>query len=319
MLLNDLTPHDENFFPSMTQTPDGTVYVDDGDRTALVRVDGLDSLRRLPSTTLEVTRTELEKAQAYLKEVEAQRQQQLGSQLLDVSIRSTASPSLIDLIKSLESAPWATVDRRINQVGWDHVPDVARAAITISDGRLIAAFRTGEPNLLRNSGVVANAPFKTGGALDLMIGTDPQANPKRTVAVAGDIRLLVYQVNGITKATLYRAVVPGTKNPVPFSSPWRTITMDSVEDVSNLVEFKAMPDEADAGTFIFSIPLKTIGLNPVPGEKIKADIGILRGNGTQTTQRVYWSNKATGITSDVPSEADLTPDLWGEWIFKAAP
>ena len=27
---------------------------------------------------------------------------------------------------------------------------------------------------------------------------------------------------------------------------------------------------------------------------------------------VYWSNKATGITADVPSEAELTPGLWGD-------
>jgi len=44
---------------------------------------------------------------------------------------------------------------------------------------------------------------------------------------------------------------------------------------------------------------------------MKGDIGILRGNGTETTARSYWSNKATGITADVPSEAALTPHLWG--------
>ena len=33
----------------------------------------------------------------------------------------------------------------------------------------------------------------------------------------------------------------------------------------------------------------------------------------QTTQRVYWNNKATAITADVPSEAELTPKLWGLW------
>ena len=74
-----------------------------------------------------------------------------------------------------------------------------------------------------------------------------------------------------------------------------------------------------AGSFVFSIPLAVLGLKPVAGEKIQADIGILRGNGQQTVQRVYWNNKATGITSDVPSEAELTPNLWGEWIFKANP
>lgn len=31
----------------------------------------------------------------------------------------------------------------------------------------------------------------------------------------------------------------------------------------------------------------------------------------QTAQRVYWANKATAITADLPSEAELTPRLWG--------
>ena len=45
-------------------------------------------------------------------------------------------------------------------------------------------------------------------------------------------------------------------------------------------------------------------------------IGLLRGDGAQTLQRVYWCNKATGITADVPSEAELTPRLWGVWEFR---
>ena len=91
-----------------------------------------------------------------------------------------------------------------------------------------------------------------------------------------------------------------------------------VEDVSDQVQLQALTGNA-AGSFIFSIPLQALGLKPAAGEKIQADIGILRGDGLQTVQRVYWSNKATGITADVPSEAELTPNLWGEWIFKATP
>ena len=154
------------------------------------------------------------------------------------------------------------------------------AAITIAGGRLFADFRTNDPKLLVNSGAVANAPFKTGGALDLMIGANPAADPNRKAAVAGDRRLLVYQVNGETRALLYRAVVPGTSNPVPFSSPARTITLDQVEDVSGAVELYAQ-----AGNFAFSVPLTTLGLTPSSGQKIKADIGILRGDGAQTIQR----------------------------------
>ena len=318
MLLNDVSPHDENFFPSLTQTSDGNIYIDDGGRTSIVRVDGLGSVHRLPASTIEVTKADLQSAQDYVKHSEAARQQKTGQQSLEVGIRSGAAPALGDLFELLKNAQWATIDSRITKVGWNSKPDVAEAAITVADGRLFAAFRTNEPNLLRNSGAVANAPFKSGGALDLMIGTNANANPKRETPVAGDMRLMVYQVNGQAKAMLYRAVVPGTANPVPFSSPWRTIMLDSVEDVSDKIELQAMTGDK-AGSFAFSIPLDILGLKATAGEKIKADIGILRGNGVQTVQRVYWSNKATGITSDVPSEAELTPSLWGEWTFKPAP
>jgi hypothetical protein len=51
---------------------------------------------------------------------------------------------------------------------------------------------------------------------------------------------------------------------------------------------------------------------------MQADIGILRGNGTETTVRSSWSNKATGITADVPSEAAVTPHRLGTvpWTIK---
>jgi hypothetical protein len=316
MLLNDVSAHDENFFPSLTQTSDGQVYVMDGGRTSIVRVDGLGSIRRLPAFTLDVTKADLDSAQAFLKQTEISRQQLLGRQTIEIGIRSNAPDDLAGVFDSLKSAIWAVIDNR--KVNGSVTPDVTEAAVTIAGDRLYAAFRTHDPYLLRNSGAVTNAPFKSGGALDLMIGADPHANPKRETPVAGDVRLLVYQVNGATKAMLYRAVVPGTKDPVPFSSPLRTITLDKVEDVSSQVELKSMTGDA-AGSYVFSIPLAVLGLKPAAGEKIQADVGVLRGNGLQTVQRVYWSNKATGITSDVPSEAELTPNLWGEWTFKAIP
>jgi hypothetical protein len=39
----------------------------------------------------------------------------------------------------------------------------------------------------------------------------------------------------------------------------------------------------------------------------------------ERTQRVYCSNKATAITADVPSEAELRPDLWGKWKIVEIP
>ncbi len=71
------------------------------------------------------------------------------------------------------------------------------------------------------------------------------------------------------------------------------------------------------GNYELSVPLAALGLKPSAGLTVKGDLGLLRGNGFQTMQRVYWSNKATGITADVPSEAELTPQLWGRWEFVA--
>ena len=71
------------------------------------------------------------------------------------------------------------------------------------------------------------------------------------------------------------------------------------------------------GNYELSVPLAALGWKPKIGQTYGADLGVLRGSGGQTTQRVYWSNKATAITADVPSEAELTPRLWGKWKIVA--
>ena len=139
--------------------------------------------------------------------------------------------------------------------------------------------------------------------------------------MAGDQRLLVTRVKGKTVAMLYQPVAAGVKSePIAFSSPLRTIRFDRVEDVSDQVVLASavVKDEkarTERGIFEFSIPLATLGLKPQPGQTLRGDIGILRGADFQTLQRVYWRNKATGITSDIPSEAELTPQLWGIFEF----
>ena len=312
MLLNELTLHDENFWPSITQTKDGRVYLVDGARSALVRVDGLESIRRLPEGRLRLSAEDLDQARAYVEESEARRQQERGRRRLTVH-RLGVAPQVDGSLDEWNEADWVEIDKQGVAAFFDSKskPYDVRGALAVSGDRLYAAFRTGDPRLLENSGETPNALFKTGGALDLMIGADAAADQGRTKPARGDSRLLVTKVKGKTVAMLYRAVVPGTTEPVPFSSPWRTITLDRVEDVSAQVELAGTN-----GNFEISIPLGTLGLSAQAGTRIKGDFGILRGNGFQTLQRAYWCNKATAITADVPSEAELTPRLWGLWEFK---
>lgn len=312
MNLNDLTLHDENFWPSISQSPDGQIYLVDGGNTCLVRVDGLESLLRLPDGVVRVGAEDLKSAQDYLVAAETARQAAEGSGVLTVAAPA-AAPTVDGKLDEWLGAGWVDIDKSgvgANFNSNSHPYNVT-AAVAVSGDRLYAAFRTGNPSLLMNSGEAPLALFKTGGALDIMLGTNPKADPKRGDGVEGDVRLLVTQVAGKTKALLYRAVVPGTKTPVPFSSPWRTITIDRVDDVTDQVTFAG----AD-GNFELSIPLATLGLKSVAGQTLKGDIGILRGDGGQTVARTYWTNKATGIVADVPSEAMLTPNLWGDWKFE---
>ena len=73
------------------------------------------------------------------------------------------------------------------------------------------------------------------------------------------------------------------------------------------------------GDYEVAIPLAVLGIHPKPGLILRGDIGILRGSSGVTIQRVYWSNKATAIVADVPSEAELRPQLWGRVEFVKRP
>ena len=311
MELDGISLHDENFWPSITQTEDGKIYLVDGARTSLVRVDGLDSIRRIAPSPIEVSADDLTRASAWTVAREAARRAEQGGESLRIPI--LAKPPEIDgKLDDWSGADWSDIDKRGTAANFDSNsrPYDVTAALSIAGGRLHAAFRTGDKDLLRNSGETPQALFKNGGCLDLMIGANPAAGPKRTSPVTGDARLLVTLVDGKPRAMLYRPVVPGTRKPVAFSSPWRTVTIDQVVDVTADLAFA----RDDAGNYEFSIPLAIVGLTETePGQTLTGDLGILRGNGFQTLQRAYWSNKATAIVSDVPSEVQLEPSLWGKW------
>jgi len=311
MDVTDVSLHDENFWPSLTQTADGQLYVVDGGRTSLVRVDGLDQLQRLPESNIVVTEADLEKARDWFAANELRRQQQRGSGTLRVALRKQAPQVDGNLADWPASTEWAPIDRRGTKANFnsDSKPYDVYAAVALSQTHLFAAWRTTEKALLNNSGETPNALFKHGGCLDVMLATDARAKPDRATAVPGDQRLLVTMIKNQPRALLYRARVPGTKEPISYGSPWRSITIDEVLDVTDQIKFAT----DHSGNYELSIPLTTLQWQPQVGTTYQGDLGILRGSNGQTTQRIYWANKATAITADVPSEAELTPRLWGKW------
>jgi len=324
MSVSELTLGEENFWPSITQTEDGQVYVVTN-FPAVIRVDGLDSIHRLPSQTVQVSSETLAQAKEFFSGKELARQQQASTTSSALLVPVSTTPLKLDgHLADWDPKQFVVIDERSQQVGWQQKNSVTTAALKVGGDRLFVALKTADAHALDNSGTSLQNLFKTGGALDLMLATDPQADPQRKSPVAGDIRLLVASVKGNPVAVLYRPVNPnGRKNSALFESPLRTLRFDDVEDVSSsvqLVQQRGDSSPLSESSYEFSIPLTTLGLKPTPGLTLRGDIGILRGDGLKTVQRIYWSNKATGLVSDVPSEAELTPQLWGtlKFIYESA-
>ena len=293
MSVDGLSFEDEHFHPTMTRTAAGDVFLVAGkEHSSIFRVTGWDSVKRRDFGRVNLTQSAL----AALPRTKTIAARQQGRQRLKVTLRN--GNAVDGQLNDWAGADWATIDASTS------------AAVALSNETLFAAWKTGNPDLLSNAGGNANFLFKGGGALDLMIGTDRAADNNRNQPVAGDLRLLITRVKSQPRATLYRAVVPGTPEAkkVLFESPVGRVLFDEVRDVSSHVKLVQQ-----GGNYEISVPLQLLGLKPEPGAQLLGDIGVLRGDGAQTIQRLYWNNLNTAIVSDIPSEARLQPVNWGLW------
>jgi len=301
MQIDPVSFEQEHFHPSIDQTSDGNIYLVAGfQHSSILSVDGLSSIHRVQFGQVTVT-PEFQAGAAPTELPSVGRPARGGRKELTVAQTSTAPQVDGNVSEWPASAQWVVLDGR------------ASASILTSNGNLYAAYKTGDTDALDNAGGDFHDLFKFGGALDLMIGSDPNADLNRRGPAPGDERLLVTQVNGKTKAVLYIQTVMGAFNgsPYEFESPIGQVNFDEVKDVSDQVTLAS----DGTGDYEFSVPLSVLNLNVSAGEQILGDIGLLRGNGGKTSQRLYWNNQRAFTVSDLPSEARLDPGAWGIWHF----
>jgi hypothetical protein len=93
-----------------------------------------------------------------------------------------------------------------------------RIALKTDGKNLYIAARIKDETPMVNNGSNWQTPFITGDVLDLMLATDPTADPDRRAPVAGDLRLLFTELRGEPLAVLHRPVAPGAKDPVRLRS-----------------------------------------------------------------------------------------------------
>ena len=212
-------------------------------------------------------------------------------------------------------------------------PVAVRAAHDEKTLYLSYAVKDGSPWV--NNGKDWQLLFKTGDSVDLQLGADPSANPKRSGPVPGDLRLLIAPFQGGNIAVLYRHrlpvpradhnhdhgyMVPTLADSVVFQCPWRSEKVDSVRRLESARI--AVSRSGDSYLVQAAVPLGDLGLDASAfGRPLRCDFGVIYGDAEGTTNvfRNYWSNQATGLLNDVPGEIMLTPNLWGDVTLEIRP
>jgi len=295
----------EAFGGNFTKSAKDNRYYLQANGYRVYRLDGLDQVTRSQGTLI------LTQAQAVAAErIRASRQ------------AATATPR-VATIPRLEQAP--TIDGKDDDwkgqptMQWDRSGQFKVVVSLGHDGTtLYACWRVSDPSPWRNTGKDWTLLFKSGDSVDLQIGTDANANPQRSGPVPGDLRLIIAPSEGQNLAVLYRHRVPGAKDPLTFTCPWRA---EKVDEVKKLTSAKiAVTTGRDHYRVEIAVPLADLGLGTDPAPR-RFDVGTLFGDpqGTATALRSYWANQNTGLVSDVPGEIMLFPNLWGTMTMGGKP
>jgi hypothetical protein len=311
----EYTNGQESFGVTLNPLDDGRIIMSvGGTMIGLCRLEGLETVKRLPNQTLTLAGADLQAALDWRARQAAGRPPAKAS----LAVRLHPTPRALGATPTqLHEDAWKDADWAPIETGKDEIVLIKAAMAVFGDRLHVVWVVPFNENPLDNSAESLPMLFKTGSALDVMLGTG---------AGSVDQRLLISARASKGKgartpiAVRYRPKSPTGGNKTPFSSPWRTIEFDDVADVSADVQLgetylKSKP--FDFRAFEISIPLATLGLKPASGTTLTGDLGLLRGSAGNTSERLYWHNKATGLTADVPGEAMLQPELWGKLEFKA--
>lgn len=219
---------------------------------------------------------------------------------------------------TLAVAPDVKIDGRLTE--WNKMPALAwdrqgqfpaKAWLALDNTMLYLAYEVREGSPWVNRGTDWQALFKTGDSIDLQIGTDPKADPKRKGPVPGDLRLLIAPYGDETIAVVYHHRLGGKPGKaVTFTSPWRS---EVVDDVRRIEGAKIVVQRGNGQYSVeAAIPLAELDWQPQAGTTYRGDVGVIYGDdaGTINLLRSYWSNEATALVNDVPGEIMLLPALW---------
>ena len=316
--LDGLRLDSEDFAGSITKADDGHVYlIAGGQHSSVVRVDGFERMARL-NGTFKVTAEDLTATRTWEAHAAVMRRATEIPKIAAVMLADRYTLTVDGALDEWVSVPFLPIRER-EEEGKGLVV-VEAAALAFDNERLLVAARGTGPML--NGAADTRAMFQGGDAVDVCLGLDSHADPARTRPVAGDFRLLFTRgKGGQPVAVVYRPVPADAATAVRreryFSPAGGEIMLDVISPIPGALV--AIQAAKDSWSMEASIPWKSIGAAaPESGAKLRGDVGVLHGdqNSLRTVDRFYWAAKSQTCVSDEPTEARLTPALWGEISVK---
>jgi hypothetical protein len=307
MDLTDVSLKQEHFRGWFCRTHDDRYYAVAGKpHASVVEVKGIDDFRR-SSGSFEVTSHDVAEAIEWQK----------------TAARARARDRNLRYYHCYQAEGHIEPDGELDD--WKELPRVRLSdnvsfAMAHDEENLYVAYQVRRHTDLVNQGNQWRKLFKSGACLDFMLATDPDTPLNRERAVAGDMRILFSRFQDRPIAVLYRPIAPGAPEHYEWSveSPVNSVSFDVVRRLSEAdVAYRRYNKHQSTQLSHFvleaAIPLDAIGLEIHPDLRVKMDWGYLRSNqeGTDVLQRMYWSNKAATTLADTPTEAMLSPGMWG--------
>ena len=279
------------------QSADGTLWIINGASTGdhLLKIGGLDKAKRFE---LPLTLSEQDVQQA-----ETQR---------NLPKQKTAP---LPIVRVNWDGEKPTVDGQLSD--WNMDAGVAyrsqsgklvKTALKRDQEKLYLAYEVEDDSPMINLGGNWQTLFITGDCADLMLATNPKADPNRGQAGEGDLRLLFSTFQDQPIAVLYRPVSKDGGDAAQLMAA----RFDDIRKVPSAEV--SIARSANGYTLEASVPLADLGVSPAATESLRGDVGVVFSDaaGRDRTERLYYYNKQTGTVSDLTSEATLAPREWGK-------
>ena len=269
----------------------------------IIRIDGLDALRRGPSRTLAVTTADLVKAEAE----NLRRALELAKPAEPIKVAKAVFKP--DGSPDFGKAPRAEIRSEGQSVRAD-------VKCSYDAERLYLRWEvSGDDSPWKNGGKDWRLLFKTGDSVDIQLS--PTANTGLDPA-AGDLRLMVAPFGDDTAVVLMRPRLAGASpaEAYVFNSPVQSVRFDSV---TRLAARPSVRLRERGVTVDLAVTWKELGLTPpAAGAAWRGDVGVIASDpaGTINVARIYRANKHTNLVNDQPGEAQLKPAGWSGVTFE---